>query len=62
MQLVQGRERDDLESKMDKVRRTIGSEEQDFRNFVSVLEQTSSKWQNEWRTFTDVSDGVGCCS
>ncbi len=54
MQLVQGRERDDLEGKMDKVRRSIQSEEQDFRNFVRVLEETSVKWENEWRGFCDV--------
>ncbi|GMK55472.1 hypothetical protein CspeluHIS016_0205280 [Cutaneotrichosporon spelunceum] len=54
MQLVQGRERDDLENKMEKVRRSIQSEEQDFRNFVRVLEETSVKWENEWRSFCDV--------
>ncbi|BEJ16271.1 hypothetical protein CspHIS471_0508760 [Cutaneotrichosporon sp. HIS471] len=54
MQLVQGRERDDLESKMEKVRRSIQTEEQDFRNFVRVLEDTSAKWENEWRSFCDV--------
>ncbi|BEI85420.1 hypothetical protein CcaverHIS002_0508210 [Cutaneotrichosporon cavernicola] len=54
MQLVQGRERDDLESKMEKVRRSIQSGEQDFRNFVRVLEDTSAKWENEWRSFCDV--------
>ncbi|KLT45498.1 hypothetical protein CC85DRAFT_306682 [Cutaneotrichosporon oleaginosum] len=54
MQLVQGRERDELESKMDKVRRSIQSEEQDFRNFVRVLEETSAKWETEWRGFCDV--------
>lgn len=54
MQLVQGRERDDLEGKMEKARRNIQGEEQDFRNFVKVLEDTSAKWENEWRNFCDV--------
>lgn len=54
MQLVQGRERDDLEGKMEKTRRSIVNEERDFRDFVSVLEKTSQEWENEWRGFCDV--------
>lgn len=52
-QLVQGRELDKLESKIDRVKQTISSNENDFRNFVSVLEQTNAKWENEWRNFLD---------
>lgn len=54
MQLTQGRELDKLQQKMDRLRQTIPSDEQDLRNFISVLEQTNQKWENEWRTFCDV--------
>ena len=52
-QLVQGRELDKLESKIDRVKQTISSNENDFRNFVSVLEQTNAKWEHDWRNFCD---------
>ncbi|KAL1406217.1 formin-binding protein [Vanrija albida] len=52
-QLVQGKELEKIHGKADRVRQTIGSNEQDFRNFVSVLEGTTQKWENEWKTFTD---------
>lgn len=54
-QLVQGKELEKIHGKVDRVRQTIGSNEQDFRNFVSVLEGTTQKWENEWKGFTDVS-------
>jgi len=53
-QLVQGKELDKLQSKLDRVRQTIGADEQDFRQFVRVLEGTQSKWEQEWKAFCDV--------
>lgn len=58
MQLVQGRERDELESKMEKVRKSIQTGEQDFRNFVRVFEDMSAKWENDWRTFCDTVQDI----
>lgn len=54
-QLVQGKELDKLQSKLDRVRQTIGANEQDFRQFVRVLEGTTGKWEQEWKAFCDVS-------
>lgn len=43
-----------MQSKLDRVRQTIGGNEQDFRQFVKVLEGTTQKWEAEWRGFCDV--------
>jgi hypothetical protein len=43
-----------LESKLGRVRQTIGTNEQDFRQFVRVLEGTNQKWESEWKNFLDV--------
>lgn len=53
--LVQGKELDKVQQKLDRVRQTIGQNEQDFRQFVRVLEGTQGKWENEWKGFCDVS-------
>lgn len=57
-QLVQGRELDKLESKIDRVKQTISQNESDFRNYVSVLETTNTKWENEWRNFCDTVQDI----
>ena len=52
---MQGRELEKLQSKLERVRQTIGANEQDFRQFVRVLEGTAGKWEQEWKAFCDVS-------
>jgi hypothetical protein len=56
---VQGQELEKLHKKLDKVRQTIGANEQDFRNFVGVLDSTWGKWEGEWKAFCDVSGITG---
>ncbi|WVW83406.1 hypothetical protein I302_105425 [Kwoniella bestiolae CBS 10118] len=51
--LTQGKELEKLHTKLDRVRQTIGANEQDFRQFVRVLEQTQARWENEWKSFCD---------
>ncbi|WVR04978.1 hypothetical protein IAU60_001990 [Kwoniella sp. DSM 27419] len=51
--LTQGKELEKLHVKLDRVRQTIGANEQDFRQFVRVLEQTQAKWEGEWKGFCD---------
>lgn len=53
--LTQGKDLEKLQGKLERVRQTIGGNEQDFRQFVKVLEGTTAKWENEWRGFCDVS-------
>ena len=52
--LVQGKELEKLQTKLDRVRQTIGANEQDFKSFVRVLEGTWQKWEGEWKGFCDV--------
>ena len=54
-QLVQGKELDRLQTKLERVRQTIGANEQDFRQCVRVLEGTTGKWEQEGKAFCDVS-------
>ncbi|KGB80283.1 septation protein imp2 [Cryptococcus deuterogattii R265] len=51
--LIQGKELEKLHTKLDRVRQTIGSNENDFRQFVKVLEVTHQKWEQEWKDFCD---------
>ncbi|KAE8537560.1 hypothetical protein D1P53_006267 [Cryptococcus gattii VGV] len=51
--LIQGKELEKLHAKLDRVRQTIGSNENDFRQFVKVLEVTHQKWEQEWKNFCD---------
>nr|XP_018264103.1 septation protein imp2 [Kwoniella dejecticola CBS 10117]OBR86261.1 septation protein imp2 [Kwoniella dejecticola CBS 10117] len=51
--LTQGKELEKLHTKLDRVRQTIGANEQDFRQFVRVLEQTQARWESEWKGFCD---------
>jgi len=53
--LSQGKELEKVQAKLERVRQTIGGNEQDFRQFVKVLEGTTQKWESEWRGFCDVS-------
>jgi hypothetical protein len=41
--------------KLQKVRQTIGQNEQEFRQFVGIYQETSQKWEMEWKGFCDVS-------
>lgn len=52
--LSQGKDLEKVQTKLDRVRQTIGGNEQDFRQFVKVLEGTTQKWEAEWRGFCDV--------
>lgn len=53
--LTQGKELEKLHTKLDRVRQTIGANENDFKQFVKVLEITHKKWEQEWKNFCDVS-------
>jgi hypothetical protein len=53
--LSQGKDLEKVQAKLERVRQTIGGNEQDFRQFVKVLEGTTQKWEAEWRGFCDVS-------
>nr|ODN96831.1 septation protein imp2 [Cryptococcus depauperatus CBS 7855] len=51
--LTQGKELEKLYQKLDRVRHTIPQNEQEFKQFVKVLEVTYGKWEQEWKNFCD---------
>jgi hypothetical protein len=40
---------------LDKVQHTVGGNERDYKTSVKALEETTRKWEMEWKTFCDVS-------
>lgn len=53
--LVQGKEQEKIQQKLEKSQSSVGQNEQDFKNFVRALEGTAGKWELEWKAFCDVS-------
>ncbi|GFZ46382.1 hypothetical protein JCM24511_04629 [Saitozyma sp. JCM 24511] len=53
--LTQGKEAEKLQMKLQKVRQTIGQNEQEFRQFVGIFQETSQKWEMEWKGFCDLA-------
>ncbi|GHJ85678.1 hypothetical protein NliqN6_2080 [Naganishia liquefaciens] len=51
--LVQGKELEKLHSKLDKVQQTVGGNERDYKSSVKALEETTRKWEAEWKKFCD---------
>lgn len=61
LNLVQGKEVEKIQQKLARVQQTIGGNEQDFRQFVQVLEGTNRKWESDWKGFCDVSQNHDVC-
>ncbi|KAI5454680.1 formin-binding protein, variant 2 [Naganishia albida] len=51
--LVQGKDLEKLQSKLDKVQQTVGGNEREYKTSVKALEETTRKWEVEWKTFCD---------
>lgn len=52
--IVQGKELDKLQRQMEKVQATVGHNEREFKSYVRLLEETTTKWESEWKGFCDV--------
>lgn len=57
--MVQGKDLEKLQSKLDKVQQTVGGNEREYKTSVKALEETTRKWEVEWKTFCDVSSDTG---
>ncbi|KAH7099880.1 hypothetical protein BKA62DRAFT_640553 [Auriculariales sp. MPI-PUGE-AT-0066] len=51
--LVQGRDFDKLQLKLDRARQTVQANERDYINFSRALADTYVKWEREWKAFCD---------
>jgi SMC interacting uncharacterized protein involved in chromosome segregation len=50
---VQGRELEKLTRQLDKVQSTVGPNEREYQTLVRQLEETTRKWESEWKAFCD---------
>ncbi|KAJ4483647.1 hypothetical protein J3R30DRAFT_3284549 [Lentinula aciculospora] len=51
--LVQGRDLEKIQIKLDKAQATVQTNERDFANFSRAFQETAAKWEQDWKTFCD---------
>ncbi|KAF5365021.1 hypothetical protein D9757_011435 [Collybiopsis confluens] len=51
--LVQGRDLEKIQMKLDRAQMTVQANERDFANFSRTFQDTSAKWEQDWKTFCD---------
>lgn len=56
--LVQGKELDKLMGKLERVQATVGQNDKDYQSYVRALQDTTYKWNSEWKSFLDVCQDV----
>lgn len=50
---MQGRELEKLQKQLDKVNSSVGGNEREYQALVRMLEETTRKWELEWKGFCD---------
>lgn len=56
--LVQGKDYDKLQMKLDRVRQTVGANEKDFDNFTRAYAETAERWEMIWVDYCDKSQDL----
>lgn len=51
--LVQGKDLERLQLKLEKAKMTVVSNERDFLNFTKALQETIAKWEKDWKYYCD---------
>lgn len=51
--LVQGKDLDKINLKLERAQQTVQSNERDFANFAKALADTAQKWEQGWKAFCD---------
>lgn len=51
--LVQGKDLEKIQAKLDRARQTVTANERDFANFARELQRTVEKWERDWKSFCD---------
>jgi hypothetical protein len=57
--LVQGRDLEKVQMRLEKAKQTVQQNERDYSNSVDVLRDTCYKWEADWKVFCDVSRPAG---
>jgi hypothetical protein len=51
--LMQGRELEKIQQRLERAQQTVQANERDFANFAKNLEVTAAEWEQEWKVFCD---------
>lgn len=51
--LVQGKDIEKIQSKLDRARQTVTANEREFANFAREPQRTVEKWECDWKSFCD---------
>ena len=51
--LVQGKDLEKIHLKLERAQQTVQANERDFANFAKALQDTVSKWEQDWKAFCD---------
>lgn len=56
--LVQGRDLDKAQAKLDKAQATVATNEKEYKLYLSALKETTSKWVMDWKSFCDLAQDL----
>jgi hypothetical protein len=51
--LVQGKDLEKINLKLERAQQTVQSNERDFANFAKAVQDTTQKWEQDWKAFCD---------
>ena len=51
--LIQGRDLEKVHMKLERAQQTVGANEQDFQKFTRILQETTARWEVDWKEFCD---------
>lgn len=51
--LIQGKELEKIQLKLDRAQQTVHANERDYANFARALQDTVQKWEQDWKAFCD---------
>lgn len=51
--LVQGKDLEKVQLKLERAKQTVSANERDFANFSRALQDTVNKWEKDWKGFCD---------
>jgi hypothetical protein len=51
--LVQGRDLEKIQLKLERAKQTVQANEREFANFTRAFESTANKWEQDWKAFCD---------
>jgi hypothetical protein len=51
--LVQGKDLEKIQLKLDRAKQTVQANEREFANFTRAIESTIQKWEQDWKAFCD---------